>query len=328
MLEPLGVPPAEEAVYLEVLRRPGSPENDLAAACGLPLSGLRRALTALEKRQLVRHQGGQEGDGSRRWVVEPPDAAVSALVRARREELERARSALRDFAELYRQASSEQDPDRLLTTVTGGSRVRDRFAAVMDGAAEELLLLNAPLPAGSARRTVPAHVRSRVVYSPALLAESDRGDGPRRLGLPDAQVRVGSAPAISVAIADRRLGITATAVSNDNPGDVATEVRNPAALETLIALFECAWSQATTGPGGSGPGTSDGDAQALAMLAGGAKDTGVARRLGVSDRTAQRRIAQLINRLGAATRFQAGVQAARSGRNHVSVGGENDGRRH
>ena len=42
-------------------------------------------------------------------------------------------------------------------------------------------------------------------------------------------------------------------------------------------------------------------------------DKAIARQLGVSERTAHRRVAGLMTRLGAESRFQAGVQAARNG---------------
>ena len=55
------------------------------------------------------------------------------------------------------------------------------------------------------------------------------------------------------------------------------------------------------------------DRQVLMMLAGGATDETIARQLGVSSRTVERRVRALLDRLGAETRFQAGVQAARRG---------------
>ena len=55
------------------------------------------------------------------------------------------------------------------------------------------------------------------------------------------------------------------------------------------------------------------DRQVLLMLAGGATDETIARQLGVSSRTVERRVRALLDRLGAETRFQAGAQAARRG---------------
>ena len=51
----------------------------------------------------------------------------------------------------------------------------------------------------------------------------------------------------------------------------------------------------------------------LGQLAGGAKDEQIARALGLSVRTVRRRVAELLDELGADSRFQAGVEAVRRG---------------
>ncbi|TDO64016.1 regulatory LuxR family protein [Kribbella sp. VKM Ac-2571] len=53
------------------------------------------------------------------------------------------------------------------------------------------------------------------------------------------------------------------------------------------------------------------DRDILMLLAGGATDDMISRRLRISPRTTQRRVRALMDALGAQTRFQAGVQAAR-----------------
>ena len=53
--------------------------------------------------------------------------------------------------------------------------------------------------------------------------------------------------------------------------------------------------------------------QLLELLAAGATDEGIARSLGYSVRTTQRRIQALLNMLGASTRFQAGRSAQARG---------------
>ena len=51
----------------------------------------------------------------------------------------------------------------------------------------------------------------------------------------------------------------------------------------------------------------------LTLLAAGASDATIARQSGISQRTVERRVRALMDQLGAGTRFQAGVQAARRG---------------
>ena len=52
------------------------------------------------------------------------------------------------------------------------------------------------------------------------------------------------------------------------------------------------------------------DTEVLALLAAGMKDDAIARQLGLSPRTVQRRVQVLCERLGARTRFHAGFLAA------------------
>ena len=51
----------------------------------------------------------------------------------------------------------------------------------------------------------------------------------------------------------------------------------------------------------------------LSLLAVGATDSAIAAQTGLSLRTIERRVKALLEQLGATTRFQAGVQAARRG---------------
>jgi DNA-binding NarL/FixJ family response regulator len=55
------------------------------------------------------------------------------------------------------------------------------------------------------------------------------------------------------------------------------------------------------------------DRNLLTLLAAGAKDETIARQLGVSPRTVTRRVGELLDQLGARTRFHAGVLAERHG---------------
>lgn len=85
-------------------------------------------------------------------------------------------------------------------------------------------------------------------------------------------------------------------------------------LRDLSELYESMWSFGTPVPGRTG-----GDPQSpfseerelLCLLAAGATDEAIARQLGMSLRTVQRRVRKLEDMLGAHTRFQAGIQAAR-----------------
>jgi DNA-binding CsgD family transcriptional regulator len=85
-------------------------------------------------------------------------------------------------------------------------------------------------------------------------------------------------------------------------------------VEALTLWFESMWDRATPVVGLGDPvARPDLRRFLLQQLASGAQDEQIARRLGVSLRTVRRRVADLLSELGADSRFQAGVEAARRG---------------
>ena len=81
-------------------------------------------------------------------------------------------------------------------------------------------------------------------------------------------------------------------------------------------MFEGLWEKAMPVPGLDSHRESQGaSAQRLLLtqLAGGAKDEQIARALDLSVRTVRRRVADLMDELGANSRFHAGVEAVRRG---------------
>ena len=92
-------------------------------------------------------------------------------------------------------------------------------------------------------------------------------------------------------------------------------VREHSLIGALQALFESVWERGMAVPGME-QGGEDPDGQRrllLHQLTRGAKDEQIARTLGVSLRTVRRRIAELMDELGADSRFQAGAEAVRRG---------------
>jgi DNA-binding NarL/FixJ family response regulator len=82
----------------------------------------------------------------------------------------------------------------------------------------------------------------------------------------------------------------------------------------LVALHDHLWSLGSPLQRGTGRTAGERrDQTILALLGAGASDATIARQTGVSQRTVERRVRALMDQLGAGTRFQAGVQAARRG---------------
>ena len=78
-------------------------------------------------------------------------------------------------------------------------------------------------------------------------------------------------------------------------------------------LVETVWRLGTPAGRARTAGLDRRDTAILTLLAAGASDATIARQSGISQRTVERRVRALMDQLGAGTRFQAGVQAARRG---------------
>lgn len=101
-------------------------------------------------------------------------------------------------------------------------------------------------------------------------------------------------------------------------GVTGSDVVHPSGLlDALVELYEAHWARAeplgVPAPVDGDEGPSREAAALLTMLRAGLKDQAMARQLGLGTRTATRRIATLMDRLDAKTRFQAGVEAGARG---------------
>jgi DNA-binding NarL/FixJ family response regulator len=129
-------------------------------------------------------------------------------------------------------------------------------------------------------------------------------------------VRVAPAVPITMVVADHHMAMLP--LDPERPQEGLISVRGEALVRSYTALFEYCWVMATAyeGPGAAATdsaGLTEQHMTALRMLAGGAKDERIARALGVSLRTVSRVLSELMQHLGASSRFEAGVRAARLG---------------
>ncbi|MFF3291790.1 LuxR C-terminal-related transcriptional regulator [Streptomyces sp. NPDC003023] len=134
------------------------------------------------------------------------------------------------------------------------------------------------------------------------------------------QVRVTTTVPLHLNIVDR--AVTVLALGPVDGGEVASGdvILHSARLAKCFAqVFEHhwgvgrPWQAVRPGSGGSACDWSQREREVLALLASGAKDEAIARRLGCSERTLRRLLTALVAKLGAESRFAAGVQAARLG---------------
>ncbi|MFB6816927.1 hypothetical protein ACFCV8_20515 [Streptomyces sp. NPDC056347] len=139
----------------------------------------------------------------------------------------------------------------------------------------------------------------------------------------DSQVRITDTKLQELVIVDSQVAFMRTQVGPSQEHYLATWA--PPLIKNLQSLLAAAWN------GASEPLSylrhlrsdfDDADRQIINELAFGRKDEVAARRLGISLRTYRRRVAEIMSRLDANSRFQAGVHALRDGL--VSWGGREE----
>ncbi len=110
----------------------------------------------------------------------------------------------------------------------------------------------------------------------------------------------------------------ALAVIPGEPGTLeAVLVRDRAVVSYLRSIFESAWAYARPFSEAAADGLEEVarelNGSIVRLLAAGCKDDTISRRLGMSLRTTRKHVAAIMESLGAVSRFQAGVLAARAG---------------
>ncbi|WP_216210767.1 helix-turn-helix domain-containing protein [Amycolatopsis aidingensis] len=155
--------------------------------------------------------------------------------------------------------------------------------------------------------------RIRKVYRPGALLDPSSAQHLRQIERAGARIRITQDELNETIIIDRRLAVLA--------GDLVDGARSysvitrPEVVQGVTSLFEAAWRAATDL---AGYDARFAELRAVAprileLLAAGCKDEAAARTLGLGLRTYRRRVAELMDALGAESRFQAGARARELG---------------
>lgn len=315
MLDAAGLSAEEEAVYLALLD--ASPATEAQILQRVPGTRVRPAMSALEAAGLVSRLTGHPV----RYQPAPPQIALEVLLRAREQELQQVRLLTAQLSERYRAGRGTARPEEVVEVVTSREAILQRWEQLQRSARREVRAFDRPPYASDDVANHPEEellatgLRVRCVYARAGLELPGRMDGLRRIVAAGEQARVTAEVPVKMFLADDSIGL----ISLEQPtiADSALVFHASSLLDTLRALFEAVWARAV--PIQFGDGDTDGehgteDGKLLAMLAMGFTDEAIGRQLGWHARTVQRHVRRVMNDLGAQTRFQAGLQAARLGR--------------
>lgn len=322
LMTALGFSPETGRLYERILLHSGEPLATVAEGLGVSAGELVRQLVPLVDQQVVRLDG-DAGDVTV-CVLSPADmvaqmitqtAAGAAQAHTRLQEIAAAMPFLagRAAAPAARAFDQRQPLDGEVVT---GSAEPGTITAVLEQTVGDVMWLRPDQfviefedeMAAWIHNAVAAGRRVRGIYAlramqeaPTVLAHRVRvGEEVRVLPeLPTRLLVVGT----SLAAMPEPLGLASTP---------STVVRQRGVVEALGLWFEEMWARAAP-VGDVTLAADDGRRFLLEQLAAGAQDEQMARRLGVSLRTVRRRVAELMQELGAGSRFQAGVEATRRG---------------
>ena len=131
---------------------------------------------------------------------------------------------------------------------------------------------------------------------------------------PGSELRVSRGPVRGALLVDGEVALVRRAPGTADPA--ASLIRSPVLVTALEALFVGAWAHAAAVARPARPAAGvppDLARRILGQLCAGTTDIQAARRLGISLRTYRRRVASLMEDLGAESRFQAGALAVEAG---------------
>jgi len=326
MWELLGLDETDEIVYRYDLRHPGAPSAQVASAQGLSPQRVDRSRDRLIGCGLLRRDLYGE--------IRPSPVGPATVAERLREDLDAEHSRQRRQVTLFQAEMTRWLNDQLLTPASARPQI-DRLSSVEAAVVRtEELVVNArtevarcepgPLsdPRSGAVGAGPAEVRAtrrgvmvRVLYPPAQLTVPQLRQAVDREIRAGLSVRIAATSPTNLIIVDRAAAVVVDQRLADDPQIFL--VREGLLVRTLHDLFEVGWMHA----GDAAAFVGDDETPAaevsaeerlvLRLLADGLKDEAVAKRLGVSVRTVRRKIHEVEQRLHAASRFQAGVLAAR-----------------
>ncbi|WP_164745280.1 LuxR C-terminal-related transcriptional regulator [Georgenia faecalis] len=259
-----------------------------------------------------------------RYAAVDPRVALRALTDRTAARLDRVRSTIPDLADLFEDSARSGATGGRVHVLDDPALIGTWYTRLEHEVTEEFLQFDRPPYLLAAENPVEPLVLARgvtwrVVYAAESLERPGAWADLRHAATLGEQARIAHRLPTKLAVADRRIALVSTTLDLRRP--TALVVEDPPIVDLVCRAFEAVWAESFEIPRADsldgaevpGRGLSREDRALLGLLASGAKDETIARELGLSERTLRRRSAALLARLGAANRFQAGVQAARRG---------------
>lgn len=322
-------------VYRAVLTARGTTLADLRASMLASSGDLDKSVARLTEMGLLRQTEQDSYTAVSPMLAEATVLGAEDLeLGARRAALEQRRDAIRRLVPDWNDVLSTIDTDTGVDVIADQNAISNVLMHYADRCQEELLSV-APGRLPSTRidgRTRVANVYSarRGIKTRALYQHTALRDRATRAYLNElagngARIRLApSLPGRSLVV-DRTAALLP--IPTNDPGRYGLAVvREPNVISWVVATFEQLWAEAApleeiipTQPRDDTE-LDQTRAAILRLMAEGEKDEAISRRLSISVRTCRRHIADYMAQVGATSRFQAGVIAARAG--HTDAPGQ------
>ncbi|MBT2480758.1 hypothetical protein [Streptomyces sp. ISL-94] len=345
-----GTPPLGDlhvALYQWALEQGRLDPAKAAMRMGVPLADVDSAVRDLTQLHLLRPEWvdpqqpeDAAGPAGRDHLHSPdapgylpasPDAAAAHLVgpieaeiQKRHREAERLRNHVMTMKSVFEESWQSHFMRNPIEHLTLLDTVRSTLERLSAGTRAEVAAAHPRLPPqealeeGLARtaEVIDRGIVMRTLYPHSVLAHQYMQQHLTKMVALGAQVRtIGHIPdriiffdGETAIIADRR----------NSGGEAAIAIRDPSLVDHLYRAWESTWDSArpfTSAPSGVGYGSAKDELRRsiVRLLESGMKDEMAARRLSMSTSTYRRHVTDLMNELGAESRFQAGSYARRCG---------------
>jgi DNA-binding CsgD family transcriptional regulator len=326
--------PIEVALYRATLADPGSSVLRLADVLEQDVDELEKPLRHMTEMGLLRV------DESDRVTAVSPMLAEAIVLGAedlelgvRRASVESRRNAIRrlivDWNETLVAAGETQpavevvaDQNQMGNVLMHyADRCRDELLSVAPGRLPKTRIDSRTRIANlySARRGI----RSRLIYQHVALRDRHTRSYLTELADLGDRIRFATSVPGRSLVVDREVALLPLPTNDANQAGLAV-VHEPNVVAWVIATFEQLWAESQTfeeamSRQGDAAELDQTRAAILRLMAEGEKDEAISRRLSISVRTCRRQIADYMAQVGATSRFQAGVIAARAG--HLDING-------
>jgi DNA-binding CsgD family transcriptional regulator len=322
MWESVGLTSAEGAAYEALLRSRQPDAQMLADDLQLTRGQAARLLGRLVEVGLATRLPGRRA----RFAPAPPDTLTATLIEDRQRELQSLRAHAEKLAELCKQQEhAQQHPAELVEVVEGAANVQSAFLRLQRSARAQIRGFDRPPyldnPVGGNpeqnRQQEDRGILYRVVYDRTAVEIPGRMADIWRSIQRGERARVSGRVPMKMVLCDDTLALIPV-TTEGYAADAAYVVHPSSLLDAVSELFEAVWDRAVPLnrpgderlPDGSLPPE---DADLIGLLAAGATDESIARAQGWSVRTVHRHVHRLMTLVGAQTRFQIGLEAARRG---------------